>query len=246
MIMKHHLVQTDSASSAESSPLHTLSWRGDDTSSTLGCPEVAACVLLVDQASLFGKKRERRKERLCQQKKKKENCERTESCSCFASAIRCFLFTFSGQCLFPEISYFPKACPAPSSPTGHLFTLLADREIHHPKSVSVQFLLLAAREGVLFALPKCSRGLMLRCYVQTISAVMNHVLPPLCFYSCTRLFFFFFQANTFEFPCLPLKRCTPGTQRKLSYSYRPEISKPTSRSLSFCTTKGKLIQHSLK
>lgn len=166
--------------------------------------------------------------------KQQNNWERTESCSCFASAIWCLLFTFSGQCPFPEVSCLPKRALLPLLPLAGRAHCSPVRQIHHPKSVSVQLLLLAAREGVLFALPKCSRGLMLRCYVRTISAVMNHVLPPLCFYFCTRLFFSF-QANTFEFPCLLLERCTPGTWHRLSYSYRPvaaKISKPTSHSRS--------------
>lgn len=186
-------------------------------------------------------------------KKEKTNWERTQSCSCFASVICCLLFTFSGQCPFPEISCLPRHTLLPLLLPAGCVRCLPVGQIHHPKSVSVWFLLLAAREGVLFALPKCSRGLMLRCYVQTISAVMNHVLPPLCFYFCTGLFFFV-QANTFEFPCLPLKWCTPSTWHRLSYSYCPaaaEISKPTSHSRScrpffFLTTKGKLIQRNLK
>lgn len=149
--------------------------------------------------------------------------------------IRCLLFTFSRQYPFPEISRLPRHALLPLLPLAGCAHCLPTGQIHHPKSVTVQFLLLAAREGVLFALPKCSWGLMLRCYVQTICAVMNHVLPPLCFYFCTSLFFFF-QANTFEFPCLPLKWCTPGTRHRLSFSYHPaaaaEISKPTCRSRS--------------
>ena len=45
--------------------------------------------------------------------------------------------------------------------------------------------------------------------------------------------FFFFQANTFAFPCSPLKRCTAGTRHRRSYSYHSagdKISRPTSRS----------------
>ena len=89
-------------------------------------------------------------------------------------------------------------CPAPSPLTGSSACCLPSCWIHHPRHVSVWFLLLTAQEGVLFALPKCFWGLMSRCYVQTIPAVMNHVLPPLCLRFCTRPFFFF-QANTFEF-----------------------------------------------
>lgn len=169
----------------------------------------------------------------------KNTWERTENCSCFAAAIYCLLFTFFRLSPFPEIS------PAPSSPAGWLCTLLANRA----NLSSKEFLLLAAWEGVLFALPKCSQGLMLRCYVQTISTVMNHVLPPLCFYFCSRCFFSFW-ANTLEFPCLLLTQCMSGTRHRLSYSYRPTtdmISKSISHSRScrpfvLPTTKGKLIQ----
>lgn len=79
-------------------------------------------------------------------------------------------------------------CPAPSPLTGSSACCLPSCWIHHPRHVSVWFLLLTAQEGVLFALPKCFWGLMSRCYVQTIPAVMNHVLPPLCLRFCTRLF----------------------------------------------------------
>lgn len=179
----------------------------------------------------FWKKKKEKEERNGYASKK--SWERTESCS-FASVICRLLFTFSRQRPFPEISQLPRHALLPLLPPAGCAHCLLTGQIHHPKSVLVRFLLLAAQEGVLFALPNCSRGLMLRCYVQTISAVMNHVLPPLCFYFCTKLFFFF-QANTSEFPCLLLKRCTTGTQHRLSYSYRPataEISKPTSRSKS--------------
>lgn len=153
----------------------------------------------------------------------------------------------SGCLLSKKLALLPLLPPAGCAhclPTG---------QIYHPKSVSEQFLLLAAWEGVLFALPKCSQGLMLRCYVQTISTVMNHVLPPLCFYFCTRCFFSFW-ANTLEFPCLLLTQCMSGTRHRLSYSCRPTadmISKSISHSRScrpfvLPATKGKLIQHSLK
>ena len=184
----------------------------------------------LDQALLLGKKEKEERNGYAN----KKTWERTESCSCFASVICCLLFTFSGQCSFPEISRLPRHALLPLFPPAGCAHCLPTGQIHHPKSVSVRFLLLAAQEGVLFALPKCSRGLMLRCYVQTISAVMNHVLPPLCFYFCTRLFFFF-RANTSEFPCLLLKWCTPGTRHRLSCSYCPaaaEISKSTSHSRS--------------
>lgn len=143
----------------------------------------------LDQALLFGEKKKEKEERHAYARKKKK-WKRTESCSWFASAICCFLFTFSGQCPFPEISCLPSHAVLLLLPPAGCAHCLPTGQIHHPKSVSVRFLLLAAREGVLFALPKCSWGLMLRCYVQTISAVMNHVLPPLRFYFCTKLFFF--------------------------------------------------------
>lgn len=159
----------------------------------------------------------------------------------------------SGCLLFPEISHLPRYALLPLLPLAGCARCLPTGQIYHPESVSERFLLLAAWEGVLFALPKCSQGLMLRCYVQTISTVMNHVLPPLCFYFCTRCFFSFW-ANTLEFPCLLLTQCMSGTRHRLSYSYHPAadmISKFTSHSRNcrpfvFPTTKGKLIQRSLK
>lgn len=183
----------------------------------------------------------------------KNTWERTENRSCFASAIHCLLFTFFRLSPFPEISHLPRYALIPLLLLAGCAHCLPAGQICHPKSVSEQFLLLAAWEGVLFALPKCSQGLILRCYVQTISAVMNHVLPPLCFYFCTRCFLSFW-ANTLEFPCLLLTQCMSGTQHRLSYSYRPTtdmISKSTSHSrrcrpFVFPTTKGKLIQHTLK
>lgn len=196
---------------------------------------VLVCYLAGGWTKLYflGKKKKKRKKKGMPMPEKKK-WKRTESHSCFASAICRLLFTFSGQCPFPEISCLPSHAVLPLLPPAGCAPCLPTGQIHHPKSVSVRFLLLAAREGVLFALPKCSWGLMLRCYVQTISAVMNHVLPPLRFYFCTKLFFFIW-ANTFEFPCLRPKRCTLGMQHRLSYSYHPGaavISKSTSRSRS--------------
>lgn len=230
---------------------------------TLFLPDVDALRLLLvcclggglDQAFFLGWKKTVKKER----KKKgmvmpvKNTWERTGNCSCFATAICCLLFTFFRLSPFPEISHLPRYAMLPLLPPAGCACCLPTGQIYHPKSVSERFLLLAAWEGVLFALPKCSQGLMLRCYVQTISTVMNHVLPPLCFYFCTRCFFPFW-ANTLEFPCLLLTQCMSGTRHRLSYSYRPTadmIRKSTSRSRSrrpflFPTTKGKLIQHSLK
>lgn len=183
----------------------------------------------------------------------KNTWERSENCSCFASAICCLLFTFFRLSPFPEISHLPRYALLPLLLPAGCAHCLPTGQIYHPKSVSERFLLLAAWEGVLFALPKCSQGLMLRCYVQTISTAMNHVLPPLRFYFCTRCFFSFW-ANTLEFPCLLLTQCMSGTRHRLSYSCRPTadmISKSTSHSRScrpfvFLTAKGKLIQRSLK
>lgn len=121
----------------------------------------------------------------------KNTWERTEDCSCFATAICCLLFTFSRLSPFPEMSHLPRYALLPLLLPAGCAHCLPTGQIYHPESVWEQFLLLAAREGVLFALPKCSQGLMLRCYVQTISTVMNHVLPPLRFYFCTRCFFSF-------------------------------------------------------
>lgn len=140
-----------------------------------------ACCLAgdLDQALLSGEKEKEERDGYASKNNNNKNGEKTESCSCFASAICCLLSTTSRQWCFPEISRFPRHALLPLLPPAGCARCLPTGQIHHPRSVSVRFLLLAAREGVLFALPKCSRGLMLRCYVQTISAIMNHVLPPL-------------------------------------------------------------------
>lgn len=144
----------------------------------------------LDQALLFGKKeKEERNDYANNNNNNNKNCKKTESCSCFSSAVCCLLSTISGQRCFPEISHLPRHALLPLLPPAGCARCLPTGQIHHPRSVSVQFLLLAAWEGVLFALPKCSRGLMLRCYVQTISAIMNHVLPPLYFTPAPSSFF---------------------------------------------------------
>lgn len=199
--MEDHLIQADIVSSAESTPMDGLSLKGQDTSpSTQGCPEVAASVLLGQRFGpkfTFWKNEKEDRKVYCQWKKetnehKKSPNTKPKTTRKGLKAVVVLLLQY-GVCFspfpFPEVSCLPRHALLPLlPPAGHAHCSPV-RQIHHPKSVSVQFLLLAAQEGVLFALPKCSQGLMLRCYVQTISAVMNHVLPPLCFYFCTRLSF---------------------------------------------------------
>lgn len=149
---------------------------------------LALCFLAgaLDQA-LLGQKRDRRKGWETAQPRWRPFLEPSWVGPWAAGAVL-LLFAFPAGHPFPGFGRLPRHALLPLLLPACYACCLPDWRIHHPERVLVWFLLLTAREGVLFALPKCFWGLMSRCYVQTISAVMNHVLPPLCLCFCTRLF----------------------------------------------------------